>query len=386
MAKKSYTANFRRDFLEALEKCEGSFLEHCIRWGVSRQTGYDWATRFHTGGIEGLETRSSAPHECTHETPAGVVQQILAARKLHPTWGPRKLRPWMLTQLPSLELPAPSTMGEILKRAGMVSSRRRRQRVPRYSAPFSTVQAPNDVWTVDFKGQFHTRDGKLCYPLTIADAHSRFLIRCDAYLAPDASCKASFVSAFEEYGMPLAIRSDNGSPFVGSRSPAGLSTLSVWLLRLGILPERITPASPWENGRHERMHRTLKAETTKPPQANRNVQQRAFNRFRHEFNHERPHEALGQKPPATAYNASRRSYPKTLPDIEYPDDFELRSVATCGHFRWRGKSIWLSTTMAGEVVGLKPIDDGIYQVYFAHFLLGTLHERNLSAGLVKSGG
>lgn len=386
MAKKSYTPTFRQEFLEELGRFSGSILEFCAREGVSRQTGYSWRARLEAAGLEGLETRSSAPRVCPHATPEDVVRRILAARKLHPTWGPRKLRAWMLEQEPTLELPAASTMGEILKRAGMIPPRRRRQRVPRYSAPFSKVEAPNDVWTVDFKGQFHTRDGRLCYPLTIADAHSRFLLRCDAYLAPDASCIASFVSAFEEYGLPLAVRSDNGSPFVGSRSPAGLSTLSVWLIRLGITPERIAPGCPWQNGRHERMHRTLKAEATEPAQANRNVQQRVFNRFRQEFNGERPHESLGQKPPATVYRPSKRPFHKTLLELEYPEDFELRSVSNSGHFSWRGKVFWLSTTLAGEVVGLKPVGEGVFEVYFSTFLLGTLHERNLDLGIVKAKG
>lgn len=383
MSKKIYTVRFRQEFIETWTRYTGTFIDHCDRWGVSRQTGYDWLNKVHLGGFEGLATKSSAPHECPHTTPDAIVDHVIAARKLHPTWGPRKLGPWLLTRHPALELPAPSTMGEILKRAGLVPQRRRRQRVPRYSEPFAEVEAPNDVWTTDFKGQFRTRDGKLCYPLTIADAHSRFLIRCDAYLSTDGDCKASFVSAFEEYGMPRAIRSDNGTPFVASRAPAGLSTLSVWLVRLGITPERIAPASPWENGRHERMHRTLKAEATQPAQANRNVQQRVFNAFRYEFNNERPHESLGQKPPVTAFNVSSRPYPTRLPDLEYPEDYELRSVSTCGHFRWRGRGIWLSTTLGGEVVGLKAIADGILEVYFGPILLGTLHEKNPKVGFVK---
>lgn len=383
MAKKIYTVRFRQEFIETWSRSTCTFVEHCERWGVTRQTGYDWLDRVQEGGFEALETKSSAPHDCPHATPARIVEHLIAARKLHPTWGPRKLGPWLLTRHPELELPVASTMGDILKRAGLVPQRRRRQRMPRYSEPFSAVEAPNDVWTTDFKGQFHTRDRKLCYPLTIADAHSRFLIRCDAYLSPDASSKASFVSAFEEYGLPRAMRSDNGTPFAASRSPAGLSTLSVWLVRLGIVPERIAPASPWENGRHERMHRTLKAEATQPPQANRNVQQRVFNAFRYEYNHERPHESLGQKPPVSAYNSSSRPYPRKLPDIEYPDDFELRSVSNDGHFGWRGRRIWLSTSLGGEVVGLKPTSDRIYEVYFGPILLGTLHEDRPKLGLVK---
>jgi transposase InsO family protein len=335
------------------------------------------------GGFDGLVTKSSAPHECPHATPDSIAELVIAARKLHPTWGPRKLGPWLLKRHPDCELPAPSTMGGILKNAGLVPQRRRRQRAPRYSEPFSAIEAANDVWTADFKGQFHTRDGLLCYPLTIADAHSRFLIRCDGYLSPDASSKASFESAFLEFGLPRAIRSDNGTPFVASRAPAGLSTLAVWWVRLGITPERITPASPWENGRHERMHRTLKEEATEPAQANRNVQQRVFNSFRYEFNHERPHESLGQQPPVTAFNKSSRPYPKKLPALQYPDDYELRRVGIGGHFKWCGRQLWLSITLAGEVVGIKPTSERTSEVYFGPILLGTLHEDRPSLGLVR---
>lgn len=383
MAKKIYTVSFRQEFVETWARSAESFVEHCERWGIPRQTGYEWLDKVRAGGLDGLETKSSAPHHCPHATAENIVEHVIAARKLHPTWGPRKLGPWLLTRHSELELPAPSTMGEILKRAGLVPQRRRRQRVPRYSAPFASVAAPNDVWTTDFKGQFRTRDGKLCYPLTIADAHSRFLIRCDAYLSPDETCRASFESAFQEYGLPRAIRSDNGTPFAASRAPAGLSTLSAWFVRLGITPERIRPASPWENGRHERMHRTLKAETTHPPQANRNVQQRVFNAFRYQFNHERPHESLGQKPPVSAYNTSSRPYPKKLPDLQYPDDFELRLVSAYGHFGWRGRRIWLTSTLAGEVIGLKQIAEHCFEVYFGPILLGRVHEDQPKLGLVR---
>jgi putative transposase len=382
MAKKVYTFRFRQEFVEAWFKYEGSFIDHCQRWAVTRQTGYDWLDRVEQGGFQALETKSSAPHVCPHATSDKVVEHVIAARKLHPTWGPRKLGPWLHKRHPELELPAASTMGEILKRAGLVPKRRRRQRMPRYSEPFASVEAPNDVWTTDFKGQFHTRDGRLCYPLTIADAYSRFLIRCDAYPSPDMSCKASFEAAFTEFGLPRSIRSDNGTPFASSRSPAGLSSLAVWFVRLGIMPERIAPASPWENGRHERMHRTLKAEATEPAQANRGVQQRVFNAFRYEYNHERPHEALGQKPPITAFNTSSRPYPKKLPEIQYPDDYELRSVTNCGHFGWRGRRLYVSATLAGEVIGLKHAEDS-FEVYFGPILLGTLHTDRPELGLVK---
>jgi transposase InsO family protein len=383
MAKKIYTVQFRQNFIETWRRSTATFLEHCERYGVSRQTGYDWLERVHLGGLEGLETRSSAPRHCPHATSNKVAEFVIAARKLHPTWGPRKLGPWISARHPNVELPAASTMGEILKRAGLVPPRKRRKRTPRYSEPFCAVEAPNDVWTADFKGQFHTRDGRLCYPLTLVDCYSRYLLRCDAYLAPDADSRASFEAAFVEFGLPRAIRTDNGTPFAVSRAPAALSTLSVWWIRLGIMPERITPASPWENGRHERMHRTMKEEATQPPQANRNVQQRVFNSFRHEFNHERPHEALGQKPPATAYSKSTRVYPRKLPELVYPDGYELRRVSNGGVIGWRNHRPFISNALNHEVVGLKQTSEATWEVYFGPIFLGTLSAERPDLGLIR---
>ena len=383
MTKKIYTVRFKQDFIEAWTRSKATFLEHCERFGVSRQSGYEWLELVRVRGLEGLEPKSSAPHSCPHATSDEVVELVVAARKLHPTWGPRKLGPWIKPQKPDVELPAPSTMGEILKRAGLVPPRKRRSRTPRYSEPFVDVEAPNDVWTADFKGQFHTRDGKLCYPLTLVDCYSRFVLRCDGYRSPGAEARASFESAFIEYGLPRAIRTDNGTPFVVSRAPAGLSSLSVWWVRLGITPERITPASPWENGRHERMHRTLKAETTKPPQVNLRVQQRVFDNFRSEFNDERPHEALGQKRPATAYNKSSRVYPKKLPELVYPDDYELRRVSTSGNMKWHGRQVFVSEALRYEVVGLKQTTDVTWDVYFGPIRLGTLSSERRDLGLIR---
>jgi transposase InsO family protein len=385
MSKKIYSVTFRQDFIEKWTRFPGTFVEHCERFGVSRQSGYDWLDRVYTSGMEGLETRSFAPHTVPHATSDDVARLVIAARRLHPTWGPRKLGPWLEERHPDVELPVASTMGEILKRAGLVAKRRRRSRTARFTEPFSEVNAPNDVWTADFKGQFHTRDGAWCYPLTLADAYSRFLLRCDAYLSPDAAVRASFESAFREFGLPRAIRTDNGTPFAATRAPAGVSALSVWWIRLGILPERIAPASPWQNGRHERMHRTLKAEATEPAQANRNVQQRRFNSFRDEYNHERPHEALGQKPPETAYTASRRPYSTKLPELVYPNDFVLRQVTGAGRVRWCGRNVWLTATLAGEVVGLQQVSERTWKMFFGPILLGTLDEDRAALGLIRVG-
>jgi hypothetical protein len=227
------------------------------------------------------------------------------------------------------------------------------------------------VWTTDFKGQFATRDGRLCYPLTLADCYSRYLLRCDAYLSPNGDARTSFQSAFIEYGMPAVIRSDNGAPFA-SVTPGGLSTLSVWWIRLGILPERIAPSSPWENGRHERMHRTLKAEATQPAQSNKKQQQRTFDAFRREYNDERPHESLGMKPPSRFYNCSKRSYPKRLPELEYPNNQQLRRVTDAGVISVEGRRLFLTTVLKGEMVGLKQTDDDTWELYFGPLLLGSI--------------
>lgn len=383
MPKKTYTVRFRQDFMERWTTFAGTFVEHCERFGVSRQTGYDWLERVAASGLDGLETRSFAPHTRPYATPDHVVELVLAARRLHPTWGPRKLGPWLEDRHRGVEFPAASTMGEILMRAGLVARRRRRSRTPRFTEPFSEVAAPNDTWTADFKGQFRTRDGAYCYPLTIADAHSRFLLRCDAYLSPDAAVRASFESAFREFGLPRALRTDTGTPFASPRAPAGISALSVWWIRLGIKPERTTPASPWQNGRHERMHRTLKAEATAPAQANRSSQQRRFDAFRYEYNHDRPHEALGQKPPVTAYNTSSRPYPKKLPELVYPDGFVLRRVTGWGRIRWANRNVWVSHSLAGEVVGLQQVSEGTWKLFFGPILLGTVDERRLDLGLIR---
>jgi len=387
-SRKTYTSLFRQRFVEVWYRTrdEIAFFAHCERFGVSRETGYDWLAKYREDGIEGLETKSSAPHSCPHRTDEETVELLVDARKGHPTWGPRKLKAWLEESTPyELELPAPSTIGAILKRAKLIPTKKRRKRSSRYTTPFLAVTAPNDVWTTDFKGHFGMRDGKRCHPLTLADCFSRYVLRCDAFTSPNADVRASFESAFREFGMPLAIRSDNGAPFAAAHAPAGLSQLSVWWIRLGIVPERTAPASPWENGRHERMHRTLKQEATHPPQANRRQQQLSFDAFREEFNHERPHEALGQKTPATFYNKSVRAYPKTLPELEYPDSYQLRRVSTVGVISWAGRRQFISTVLKNEVVGLSQIDDRRWEMFFGKVLLGTMHDDKPELGLVRVG-
>jgi transposase InsO family protein len=375
MAKKTYTLLFRQQFLETWfsTRDETTFSDHCLRFSVSRQTAYDWLCRFDDDGVDGLEAKPSAPGRCPHVTDDRTVALIVEAREEHPTWGPKKLRAWLEQQWPwKVELPAPSTMGDILKRAGLVATRKRRHRIVRHVSPLLHVSAPNDVWTTDFKGHFRTRDRLLCYPLTLADCHSRYLLRCDAYASPDAAVRRSFEAAFIEYGMPSVIRSDNGLPFASSATPAGISRLSVWWLRLGILPERITPGAPWENGRHERMHRTLKAEATEPPQANRKQQQRAFDAFRREFNDDRPHEALGQRPPRTLYTHSKRAYPRKLPEWQYPGTYQLRRITNSGMLQVDGRRLLVSPLLQQQVVGLKQVVEQAWKLYAGRLLLGTV--------------
>lgn len=384
MGKKMYTMLFRVQFVEKWlgSDKEWTFIEHCQRFGVPRPTAYEWLARYRESGVGGLVDQSTAPRSSPHATKADIVDLILNARRDHPTWGPRKLRAWLEDSFPwKLELPAASTMGDILKRAGLVTSRKRRQRVYRYATPYTEASAPNDVWTTDFKGHFRMLDGRYCYPLTLVDGFSRFLLRCDAYRSTSIECRRSFESAFIEHGLPRVIRSDNGSPFVSARALGGLSKLSVWWIRLGILPERIKPASPWENGSHERMHRTLEQEAADPPQPNQSKQQKAFNVFRREYNEERPHEALGMKAPARFYAASPRSYPKKLVELEYPRAHLLRRVSDIGVMSWEGHRVFLSSVLAGQVVGLKQLDDTLWHLFFGPILLGALDARNPQLGV-----
>lgn len=280
----------------------------------------------------------------------------------------------MIRHHPETTWPVSSTIGEILKRHGLVVPRRRSRRTVPCNEPFVGYDSPNDVWCADFKGWFRTGDGSRCDPFTLTDGHSRFILRCQAVTKPDYTyVKPLFDAAFQEYGLPRAIRTDNGPPFV-TTTLGGLSRLSIEWIKLGIIPERIEPGKPAQNGRHERMHRTLKEETAKPPKSNLRAQQRAFDLFLKEFNYERPHEALNQLTPADIYSASPIQLPLRLPEIVYPDYYVLRKVHSQGDLRWRNKQIHLSKTLAGETVGLEQISDRVWNIYFATLKLATLDD------------
>ena len=364
-------------------KGTSTMSELCRSFGVSRKTGYKWIERYKNGGPGELSDRSRAPHRCPHSLPDEMAQLILAVRKDHPTWGPRKILAWIARKNPETRLPASSTAGDLLKRYGLTRPRRRRRRTSPFDQPFQPCSGPNDTWCADFKGQFRLGDGDKCYPLTLSDAYSRFLLACRGLLDPNTDeTKKRFEIAFKEYGLPRAIRSDNGPPFA-TIGPHGLSRLSVWWLKLGIRHERIQPGRPDQNGSHERMHRTLKEETAKPPKATLRAQQRAFDRFWDEYNFERPHEALQQCTPATWYRTSTRRYPDIIPEFSYPRGATLRTVHERGRIRWKGQLIHIAAALGGEQIALGESSEGIWEVWFGPLKLGLVDDQKLGLGLIE---
>jgi transposase InsO family protein len=366
----------RVKFIAAYLEYEASFSDLCQDFGVSRKTGYKWLRRYAADGAAALEDRPRAAHTHPNAVPAELVQAILSLRRRHPRWGPRKLLVLLRRQRSRVVLPAASTVGDILKRHGLVRPRRRIRRSSPYGERLRQYDAPNAVWCADFKGCFPIggrRDGERCHPLTISDGFSRYLLSCRALRRPLHRCtKSVFESVFREHGLPRAIRTDNGPPF-STLAPGGLSRLSVWWIRLGIRPERIMPGRPDQNGRHERMHSTLKAETAKPPRSSFSAQQRAFDRFQLEYNEERPHEALEQQVPASLYRPSLRPYPSYLPVPEYPPHFETRVAYPNGVISFFSMTQWyVSTCLAGERVGLEPCDDGRWRVHYGFVPIGML--------------
>jgi putative transposase len=300
-----------------------------------------------------------------------MIAAIIAARQRW-KWGPRKLRVKLSTVEPEIVWPAESTIGEVLKRAGLTQRRKPRLRTPPYGQPFATVNDANQTWCTDFKGWFRTGDGTRCDPLTITDAHSRYLFRCQITAKTDTiHVAAIFQSTFREYGLPLVIHNDNGTPFA-SRAPGGLSRLSMEWVKLGILPQRSRVASPQDNGRHERMHLTLKQATLQPPNGNPRQQQKAFDRFQQEYNHERPHEALGDRTPASCYTPSCRPMPRRIPELEYGEDVIVRRISQQGSLKMNGERTFISEIFASEWMGLRALDERYYEVLYGPVKLGFL--------------
>lgn len=349
------------------------------KYGVSRKTIYKWIERYETGGAEGLVNRSRARHEQSHAISEDVEQKILELKGRWPLWGAPKILVKLREEVGEDACPCESTVSNVLKRHGLTRKARKRRRAVPSESPLGHCNRSNEVWCADFKGWFRTGDGSKCTPLTVTDGHSRYLLRCQGLSGQTGSevVQPHFEAMFREYGMPEAIRTDNGPPFACA-GLGGLTFLSVWWVRLGIRLERITPGKPQENGRHERMHRTLKDATANPPRTTMRKQQQAFDEFCREYNTERPHEALGQNPPGSLYEPSILDYPERLPEQQgYPEEWQSRCVRKGGQMKWNGKDVRLTGALWGQRVGLKPIEDGIWIVYFENLELGRFDERQM---------
>ncbi len=341
---------------------------------VSRKTIYKWIGRYGREGPPGLSEQSRAPKCHPNATLLKIAREIVATKLRHQRWGPKKVVAWLEEHHSEERWPVASTASGILKREGLVKSRRRKRKTPPYTEPFDKCHRPNMVWSADFKGQFRTGDGRFCYPLTIYDNFSRYILSCRGLSHPTLEeTKPWFERVFKEYGLPEAIRTDNGAPFA-SIGLGGLSRLSVWFIKLGIKPERIEPGHPEQNGRHERMHRSLKEATARPPKRDIKEQQEVFDEFVQDYNLERPHEALGQKTPASFYHLSMRPYPTEVPKVEYHGDVIVRQVRHNGEIRWRGELVYLSEALAGEAVALKQQEGHLWEIRFSSYSLGLLNE------------
>jgi transposase InsO family protein len=370
----------RLRFIRDARQRVATFTDLCRLYGIARITGYKWLHRAEQSGIDYLQELSRRPHSCPHATPVELTARLLEARRHHPSWGPRKLLKLLRRQArrwgkEPIRWPARSTVAELLRRNGLTTPRRRRHYPGHPGRPLTPMTAPNVIWTADYKGQFKLGDAQYCFPLTVQDGFSRYLLTCRGLHGTTyAECRPVFTRLFQEYGLPEILRTDNGVPFA-TGALGRLSQLSVWWIRLGIYPELIEPAHPEQNGRHERMHRTLKRATARPPAPTAPSQQRRFDAFREEYNQVRPHEALNDETPATVYTRSPRPYPGKLPPLEYPGHFEVRLVSRNGGVRWQKAWVNVSHVLAEEYVGFEEVDDGEWDLYFGPMKLGRFHER-----------
>ena len=366
--------DLRKEMMARLAKGE-RMTDLCREYGISRKTGNKFKARYDRLGDAGLEDRSRAPHVIPHKTPAEVMELVIEERRQHPSWGAKKLKDVLERRL-DRPMPSHGAIERALREAGLVKRRKRRPSFKAEPTGLRVVSAPNEVWAVDYKGQFRLGDRTHCYPLTMTDQHTRFILACEGMSAIcDEEARDVCEEVFRTWGLPDAVRSDNGPPFA-STGLAGLTKLSVYFLRLGIELERIRPANPQENGRHERMHRTLKAETTRPARANLLQQQERFDEWVHEFNHERPHEAIGMKRPAEVFTPSTRPFPEQLPELDYPTHDDVLTVSRYGyiHIATIG-SIRVTEALAGQPVGIREEDDGGFLVTFANIDLGLAYRQ-----------
>lgn len=358
-----------------LTKEQFSIADLSQKYGISRPTVYKWLRRYKKLGIEGLKEQSRAPKNCPHKTSERIRDLIVREKLKNCKRGPRKVRAQLKRKYPDLELPAISTVSYWLKKEGLVKRRTIRKHVAPYTQPLAECQAPNDVWSIDYKGQFYMKNDHVCYPLTVSDNFSRYLLGCKALAGPRyVPTKRYLVSVFREYGLPDAIRSDNGTPFAG-KAIGGLSQLSVWLILLGIVPERITKGCPQENPRHERMHRTLKDDVLDEAARNLKEQQKAFDAFRYDFNNDRPHESLDDLTPSDLYEKSNRPYIEHPHPPEYGYDYTVRRVRQSGEIKFKGRMFFVTQSLTGQPVGLKEIADGLWQIQFSFYTLGSVDLR-----------
>lgn len=345
------------------------------KYGISRPTVYKWIGRHEQLGIEGLKEQSRAPKSCPHRTQKKILNLVIQEKLKNRKRGARKIRARLKRQHPDLKLPATSTIFYWLKKEGLVQERKKRRQVPAYTQPFGECHAPNDVWSIDYKGQFYMKNKHVCYPLTVSDNFSRFILGCNALAGPRYHPTRRYLEAiFREYGLPQAIRNDNGTPFAG-RCIGGLSRLSIWFIQLGIIPQRIGKGCPQENGRHERMHRTLKSDALDKVARNLKEQQRLFDIFRHDFNNERPHEALNDLTPSDYYKKSHRPYVERLHPPEYGYDYTVRHVRPNGEIKFRGRRFYLTELLVGQPIGLKEIADDLWRIQFSFYVLGSVDLR-----------
>jgi len=345
----------------------------CRSFGISRKTGYKIFERYKQMGLEGLTDRSRRPYRHANKLPFQIESLIVSVKREQPSWGAPKIREKLVRLYPDLEAPAVSTVHAVLDRHGLVQ-RRKRRRHRAQGTQLSAPRGPNDLWCADYKGEFMLTDRRYCYPLTVTDHESRYLLACEALSSTkEAYALPVFERLFREFGLPRAIRTDNGVPFASPNALYGLSRLAVWWLRLGIAIERIRPGNPQQNGRHERMHLTLKKETTRPPGNNLLQQQERFDAFLTYFNEERPHQALAMKLPAECYRTSSRPY-KGLPEVDYPFHDKTITVTACGRICLNRKKVNLSTVFAGQKIGIKQVDDRLWLASFMTYDLGYFDE------------
>lgn len=368
--------NEKIKFISAYLSKDVTFQALCEQFKISRKTGYKYINRYKSEGVEGLKDQSRAPHTQANQTDPEIEESILHVKSIYPRWGAKKLLNKLEQDHADIQWPSRSTIDELLKKHGLVIPRKRKRQVAPYTQPLKHCQKPNDVWSIDYKGQFALGNKDICYPLTISDNFSRYILGINGTKGiSNKITKKILRDVFCEFGLPKAIRSDNGVPFAGN-SIGGLSPLAIWLIKLGIVPERIRKGHPEENGRHERMHFTLKQEVASPPQFNYRKQQNCFNKFRKMFNEERPHEGIDFNRPAWLYKPSTQAYKEKLTPVEYDTALcEVRLVRPNGHIKWKGREVFISSLLAGEPIALRPCSLEEWIIYFSFLPLGIYNER-----------